>query len=45
MEEEENQNEENEPKPFMDSSFNKAIAILFVFAVYLVIFLKILFLK
>jgi hypothetical protein len=43
-EEEENPNEETEYKQFTSSAFNKALAILFVLALYLVIFMKILFL-
>jgi hypothetical protein len=43
MDEQDNQGEENERKPFM--GLNKALAILFVFAIYFVIFLKILFIR
>lgn len=42
-EEQENPTEENGQKPFTDKGLNKAIAILFVLAIYAVIFLKILF--
>ena len=45
MEEEENLQDENEHKPFTDKSLNKALAILVVLAIYLVIFLKILFIE
>jgi hypothetical protein len=45
MTEDEPENEDNEVKPFTPSSLNKALAILFVLAIYLVIFLKILFIK
>ncbi|HEY0656330.1 MAG TPA: hypothetical protein VGD65_24525 [Chryseosolibacter sp.] len=38
-------NEETENKPSTGSTLNKVVAILFVAAVYLVIFLKILFIK
>jgi hypothetical protein len=44
-EEEENPIEENGYKPFTDKSLNKALAILFVLALYIVIFLKILFIS
>ncbi len=44
-EETENGNEEKDYKPFTDKSLNKAVAILFVLAIYVVIFLKILFLE
>jgi hypothetical protein len=43
-EEQENQNEED-IRPFTEKGLNKALAILFVFAIYFVIFLKILFIK
>lgn len=43
MDEREMQDEENGSKPF--TALNKALAILFVLAIYLVIFLKILFIK
>lgn len=43
MDERETQDEENGSKPFM--GLNKALAILFVLAIYMVIFLKILFIK
>jgi hypothetical protein len=43
IEEQENPNEEDGRKAFTDKSLNKAIAILFVLAIYAVIFLKILF--
>jgi hypothetical protein len=43
IEEQDNQRQENENKPFM--GLNKALAIMFVFAIYLVIFLKIIFIK
>jgi len=42
-EELENPDEENGHKPFTDKGLNKAVAILFVLALYVVIFLKILF--
>ena len=45
LEEEENLNEENAPKSFTDKSLNKVIAVLFVVFIYLVIFLKILFIR
>jgi hypothetical protein len=45
MQEEENQNEEPENKTFNMTGFNKALAILFVLAIYFLIFLKVLFLK
>lgn len=38
-------NDETEQKPSAGTNLNKALAILFVGAVYLVIFLKILFIK
>jgi hypothetical protein len=44
IEEPENHTEENEAKPFAQG-INKALAILFVLAIYLVIFLKILFIE
>ena len=43
-EDQENHNED-EIRPFTEKSLNKGLAILFVFAIYLVIFLKILFIK
>jgi hypothetical protein len=43
--EHENQNEEQEHKPVAEGGFNKTLAILFVLSIYLVIFLKILFIK
>jgi hypothetical protein len=45
MEDQENRFDEQEPKTFTSSGFNKALAILFVLALYFVIFLKILFIK
>jgi hypothetical protein len=42
-EEQENPTEENGQKAFTDKGLNKVIAILFVLAIYAVIFLKILF--
>jgi hypothetical protein len=44
-EEQENRTDEQEPRHFTGKGFNKALAILFVLALYLVIFLKILFIK
>jgi hypothetical protein len=43
IEEQENPNEEHDNRSFTDKSLNKVVAILFVLAIYLVIFLKILF--
>jgi hypothetical protein len=45
IEEEENQSEESGPRSFTDKSLNKVVAILFVLAIYMVIFLKILFIS
>jgi hypothetical protein len=45
MEEPDFQNEENNSTPFMGNGFNKALAILFVLGIYMVIFLKILFIR
>jgi hypothetical protein len=45
IDEQENQSEESENRPLSDNRFNKALAVLFVLAIYLVIFLKILFIK
>jgi hypothetical protein len=45
MQEEENPNEEPEYKTVTMKGLNKALAILFVFAIYFLIFLKLLFLK
>lgn len=45
MHEEENQNEEPEYKSFTMKGLNRALAILFVFAIYFLIFLKVLFIK
>lgn len=45
MQEEENQNEEPEYKTSTMKGLNKAVAILFVLAIYFLIFLKLLFLK
>lgn len=45
MEEQENPTEEGGHKPFTDKGLNKAVAILFVLAIYTVIFLKILFIS
>jgi hypothetical protein len=44
-EEQENRTDEQEQKPFTHKSLNKALAILFVLGLYLIIFLKILFIK
>jgi hypothetical protein len=44
MIEEENHNEDSSQKPTTIKGLNKALAILFVLGIYLVIFLKILFL-
>ena len=41
----ENPNEASEPKPFSGKNLNRILAILFVLGVYLIIFLKILFLE
>lgn len=41
-EEEENQIEASEPKPFSGSNLNRILAILFVLGIYFIIFLKIL---
>lgn len=43
--EEENQNEVSESKPFSGKNLNRILAILFVLGVYVIIFLKILFLE
>ena len=45
MEEVENQNEEQEYKPFSMKGVARALAILYVLAIYFLIFLKLLFLK
>jgi hypothetical protein len=46
MQEQENQNDENELNPPTGKgSFNRVLAILFVLAIYMVIFLKILFIQ
>jgi hypothetical protein len=47
LNEEEQLNEESEPeaKPFLNQGFVRGLAILFVFFLYLVIFMKILFLE
>jgi hypothetical protein len=44
-EEQENPTEESGHKPFTDKGVNKVLAILFVLAIYAVIFLKILFIS
>ena len=44
-EEQENRTDEQEHKPITDKGLNKALAVLFVLGLYLVIFLKILFIK
>ena len=45
MIEEENHSEDSQHSPITPNNLNKAMAILFVLAIYIVIFLKILFLE
>ena len=45
IEEDENQIETSEPKPFSGQNLNRILAILFVLGIYLIIFLKILVLE
>lgn len=45
IDEQDNRTDEQEFKPITDKGVNKALAILFVLAIYFVIFLKILFIK
>ena len=45
MTDEQENHDDNDIRPFTEKSLNQALAILFVLAIYLVIFLKILFIK
>lgn len=45
MADEQENHDDHDIRPFTKKSLNQALAILFVFAIYLVIFLKILFIK